>query len=275
MGIAPPNRNPHNLTIDTSVFVLSLCEDKHFSEQRPRAYLKPSEARGMFQEILSNLPPTWVLHQEQVVELRQVVKGIIARSLRVLEGHERPKPDQIYLDLDEVKNAQEFLSYLDALNNELISHPERKDVIYGAPGCPEAEEALSLANSVRDEVRATVGSDEFRDTLFCSFALANSNPNGTNNIIHCDSHFERIREILESHLSMLVRASPKDYHSLPEPQKILLQGFGSSSADRRKKTPVLKMPNFVNLLDFKFKTDIPDQSIKPIMAEKFPAPTID
>ncbi len=275
MRIAPPNRNPHNLTIDTSVFVLSLSEDKHFPAQRHSGHLKPSEARGMLQEILAGLPPTWVLHQEQVVELRQVVRGIIARSLRVLENHERPKADQIYLDAEEVRNAQEFLSYLDALNNELISHPEREDVIYGAPGCSEAEAAVRLANSIRDEVRATVGSDEFRDTLFCCFALASSNPNGANSVIHCDSHFDRIRETLESHVSMLVRTNPKDYDSLPEPQKILLQNFASSNTDRRKKTPVLKLPNFVNLMDFKFKTAMPDQKVKPLMAEKFPAPTIE
>ena len=275
MRLTPPNRNPHNLTIDTTVFVLSLSEDKHFSVQKPRAPLKPSEARGMLQEILAGLPPTWILHQEQVVELRQVVTGIIARSLRVLDNHERPKPDQIYLDDEEIRNAQEFLSYLDALNNELISHPEREDVIYGAPGCSDAEAAISLANSIRDEVRARVGSDEFRDTLFSCFALACFNPHGANNVIHCDSHFERIREILESHVSMLVRTNPKDYKALPEPQKILLQNFASSNTDRRKKTPVLKLPHFVNLMEFKFKTDILDQKVKSLMADKFPAPTID
>ena len=91
MRIAPPNRNPRNLTIDSNVFVLSLSEDKHFPEKCPKANLTPSEARGILEESLGHLSPTWVLHQEQVIELRQVVTGVIARSLRVLDGHKRPK----------------------------------------------------------------------------------------------------------------------------------------------------------------------------------------
>ena len=276
MRIAPPNKNPRNLTIDSSVFVLSLSEDKHFLEQCPKANLRPSEARGMPQEFLGHLPPTWVLHQEQVIELRQVVMGIIARSLRVLDGHERPQGNQICLNAEEVQNAQEFLSYIDALNNELISHPERKDVVYGSPGCQEAEIALALANSISDEVRAAVGSNEFRDTLFCCFALANSNPfTGMSNVVHCDKHYDRIREILESHISMLMRHDPAHYDELPEPQKVLLRDFAYKNPDRRKRTPVIKSPTFSNLHEFRLKTDLPDREIKAILSPKFPVGEIE
>ena len=271
MMIEPPNKNPRNITIYSSVFVLSLSEDKHFLELCPKASLRPSEARGILQEILESPPPTLVLHQEQVIELKQVAMGIIACSLRVLDGHERPQGNKIYLNAEEVRNAQEFLSYLDALDNELISHQERKDVIYGSPGCREAEIAQTLANSISDEVRATLGRNEFRDTLFCCFALANANPfTGINNVVHCDRHYERIKEILGSHVSMLLRHDPAHYDELPEPQKVLLREFACKNPDKGKKAPEITIHIFSNLTEFRFKTDIPDRKIKEIMAPKFP-----
>lgn len=198
------------LTLDTSFLVLCISENENYRRQRPKAHHLPAQLRSFLTQLLGNTQPIWVLHDEQIKELDEVVRGIIRRSQAALAGAQ-PNADLIYWDNSEIINAQELLCYLEQLQNRLIGNKPHPSVCYGSQNDPTARGSLEIAGALLPEVRAVTGSDEFRDLVICAFSYAQAakHPNASHIIIEYDAHFAAIKSAFKSVVERIDTQKPE------------------------------------------------------------------
>jgi hypothetical protein len=128
-----PVKPTRKITLDSSVIVRALSTDRHFIEARRRAgnhdgNLLPSTARKAI-AMACEAKPVWVLHQEQITELREIIDGLLNYSQAVANGLLTPDPGKALLDQSAMLNAVELLDYLNLLERELCT-TSRSDVFY-------------------------------------------------------------------------------------------------------------------------------------------------
>lgn len=128
-----PVKPTRKITLDFGIIVRALSTDRHFIEARRRAgnhadNLLPSTARKAI-AMACEAKPVWVLHQEQITELREVIDGLMCHSQAVAIGLLPPDPGKALLDQSAMLNAVELFDYLNLLESELCT-TNRPDVCY-------------------------------------------------------------------------------------------------------------------------------------------------
>lgn len=121
------------ISLDSGVLVRALSTDRGFVDARRRAgnhddQFLPSTARKAI-ALACEAQPVWVLHREQIIELREVIDGLLSYSQAVVNGLCAPDPEKTLLDAAATLNAVELLGYLDILDSELCT-TSRPDVCY-------------------------------------------------------------------------------------------------------------------------------------------------